>query len=160
MAKSIGNTDAALFEESNSYSYSMIVRDHLGELIEVSSRCKQGNLDPVMAEAFGVHEALNWVKKKECSEVVIEIDCLALVQAIRCSSTNLSYLGRVVNECKDLLLSLKQRNVTLNFVKRSANRVAYCIARNSSSLAERMRIWNRGNVHPKFSHVMLEDLKY
>lgn len=85
------------------------------------------------------------------------MDCLALIQAIRYSSTNLSYLGMVVQECKSLMVSLKERNITLSFVKLSANKVAHFIARNTSSIAE--RIWKRGETLPDFYYVMMDDLK-
>lgn len=62
---------------------------------------------------MGIHEALSWVKKKECTNVMIEMDCLSLVQAIRCASTNLSFLGRLINDRKSLMTSLKEQNVIL-----------------------------------------------
>lgn len=150
------NTDAALFEESNRYCYSMIARDHYGALVEAAAYCKQGTIEPIMAEALGIKEALSWVKKGEYNGVIIESDCLALIQAIRSATVNLSYLGRIVQDCKSMLVSLKERNITLNFVKRSANRVAHYIARTTSSLAERK--WKRGDAYLNFHHVLTEDL--
>lgn len=129
------NTDAALFEEFISYSYSMIARDHSGELVEAATYCRPGSLDPKMAEALGIKEALSWVKKKDCSGLVIESDCLTLIQAICSSSVTLLYLGRVVQDYKSLLVSFKERNVMLNFVKRFAKKVAHYIRRTSSSIA-------------------------
>ncbi|XP_074378327.1 uncharacterized protein LOC141719860 [Apium graveolens] len=152
------NTDAAIFEESRRFSYAFIARNHRGDLVEAVSSCKQGIVDPVLAEAIGVREALSWVKERGWQVVDLETDCLALIQAIRCSTINLSYLGRVVDECRSLLLLLKERQITLNFVKRSANKVAHFLARQSSSIAD--RIWYGGNTYPDLSHVMLNDLKF
>lgn len=70
----------------------------------------------------------------------------------------LSYFSRVVDECKQYLLELRGRVVTLNFVKRSANAVAHFLARSTSSLADRS--WNRENVDPDLLNVMLNDLKH
>ena len=151
------NTDAAIFSDSNKYSYSLVARDHKGELVEARSSCKQGNIDPVLAEAMGVREALSWVKNKGWYEAVVETDCLAVIQAIRCSSITLSYYGRVLEECKELLSQLKERNIALNFVKRSANQVAHYLARHSSSIADCM--WKKEDTHPEFSHVLVTDLK-
>lgn len=92
--------------------------------MEAISSCRSGSLNAEIAEAIGIREALSWVKSKNWPAAVLETDCLNVVQAIRCSSVNLSYLGRVVDECKQLLVELKSRNVTLKFVKRSANMVA------------------------------------
>ncbi|XP_074351531.1 uncharacterized protein LOC141690649 [Apium graveolens] len=151
------NTDAAIFTNSNRYSFSMVARDHLGELVEAKSSCKQGTIDPVLAEAIGIREALSWVKEHGWCGTAVETDCLAMVQAIRCSSVTLSYLGRVIDECKGLLAQLKERNVTLMFVKRSANKVAHYLARHSNSIADRS--WRMEDVSPDFYRVMLDDLK-
>lgn len=55
-----------------------------------------------MAEIMGIREALSWVKRKSWNKVVIESDSLLADQAIRSSKVELSYLGRLVRECKDL----------------------------------------------------------
>lgn len=140
------NTDAALFTDSNCYSYAIVARDHSGTLLEAISCCKSGSLNPELAEAVGIREALSWVKSKDWSSAIIESDCLGAIQAIRCSSINLSYFGRVVDKCKKLLSDLEACNVTLKFVRRSANRVTHYIARKSNSIADRR--WDMGEAHP------------
>lgn len=49
------NTDVALFENSNSYSYSMLVRDSHGELVEAVTSSKHGSITLELAEAIGKH---------------------------------------------------------------------------------------------------------
>ena len=129
------NTDGALFEDSNTNSYSMIVRNHAGDLVESKASCRQGTVNPEMAELMGIREALSWLKDKDYAGAIVETG-LAMVQAIRSSTATLSYLGRVINECKSLLLlSLKHYpNVTLNFVK-STKLLTYYTRRNSNSIA-------------------------
>ncbi|KAL1831294.1 hypothetical protein ACET3Z_000945 [Daucus carota] len=39
-------------------------------------RCKQGTIDPELAEAIGIREALSWVKNMDWQNVVLETDCL------------------------------------------------------------------------------------
>lgn len=58
------NTDAPIFMDSIRYSFSMVVRDQKGELFEAKSSCRQGTIDPILAEAMGIREALSWVKNK------------------------------------------------------------------------------------------------
>lgn len=70
------NTDAAIFEESNYYSYAMVARDHTGTMLEAQSSCKQGILNPDLAEAIGIREALSWVKSKDWQMVEVETDCI------------------------------------------------------------------------------------
>lgn len=80
------NSDAALFEDSNLYSYAVVARDQDGQMLEPFSSCKQGNINPELAEAVGIREALSWVKGNGWSEVEVESDRLIAFQAIRCSS--------------------------------------------------------------------------
>lgn len=152
------NTDAALFEESGHFSFSILARDHEGSMLEAKACCKQGSVSPEFAKAIGVREALSWIKSKNWSQVIVETDCLVVVQAIRSSYASLSYFGRVIDECKQHLIDLRGRHVILNFIKRSANTVAHFLARSTSSLADLS--WNRENVSPGLMRVMLNDLKH
>lgn len=136
----------------------MVARDHTGELLVATASCKHGQINPELAEAIGIKEALSWVKNKIEQPVTIETDCLTVVQAIRCSSVNLSYLGRIVDECKSLVNELKNRHVALNFVKRSANKVAHFLARHNSSIADRQ--WHGGDTYPELYRVLNNDLKF
>lgn len=150
------NTDAALFEDSGQYSFSMISRNHVGDLLEARVYCKQGSVTPEMAEAIGAKKVLSWVKNERWTETIeLKTDCLPSVQAIRCSSVNLSYFGGVVS--KKLLSELGGRNVILNFVKRFVN-VAHYLARHTSSLTD--RTWTHDDINPEFLLVILDDLKY
>ncbi|KAL8103095.1 hypothetical protein AgCh_027577 [Apium graveolens] len=151
------NTDAAIFTESDSYSYVFVVRDHEGRLIEAGARCRRGSPSADLAEALSIREALSWLKDKGYGNAVLESDCLQVVQAIRSSFVCFSYLGRVVNECRSLLVSLSNKNVVFKFVKRSANRVAHYLARYNYSIADRS--WRVGDVHPEFHAVLLNDLR-
>ncbi|XP_074370739.1 uncharacterized protein LOC141711921 [Apium graveolens] len=111
------NTDAALFEHSNCFSFAMVARGHEGTMPEAASSCRPGSLHPELAEIIGIRESLSWIKNKNWSSTVVESDCLGAIQAIRCSSINLSYLGRVVDECRKLLDDLESRNVSLKICK-------------------------------------------
>ncbi|KAL8131971.1 hypothetical protein AgCh_007755 [Apium graveolens] len=93
------NVDAAIFENSSTYCLSMVARDHRGELVVAGTSCREGRIAPDLAEALGIKEALSWIKYNLKQPAIVETDCLAVVQAIRCSSTHLSYLGRVIEEC-------------------------------------------------------------
>ena len=86
-------SNAAIFEDPRRYSYAFIIRDHCGTLIEAISKCSSGCVTPEFAEALGIKEALSWTKQKCLSNVVLETDCLQVVQLIRSSFSSLSYLG-------------------------------------------------------------------
>lgn len=112
------NTDAALLSGQNKFSHAQVVRDHTGSLVETMSKCYQGSVAPEVAEAMGIREALSWVKQKQQASVEVETDCLFLVQWIRSSYTTLSYIGRLLQECRQLTLELQSQNVMLQFIKR------------------------------------------
>ncbi|XP_074342605.1 uncharacterized protein LOC141680216 [Apium graveolens] len=141
----------------NRYSYAFVVRDHQGALVEARLWCYEGQTSSTLAEAMGIREALSWIKTTRQQNVEVETDSLQIVQWIRSSYNSLSYVGRLVSECKELLAELHSQNVMLRFVKRSANRVAHFLARHSYLPAN--RIWRLDNIHPDFYHVLCDDLK-
>lgn len=151
------NSDAAIFKESNKYSVAYVVRDSAGQLIEARTKSWSGHVSAEMAEIMGIREALSWIKQSELSNVILESDCLPMVQAVRSSFLCFSYLGRLVNECRHLLASLHHKNIQFRFVKRSANQAAHFLARGSSSIAD--RIWKVRDVHLDFQHILFQDLK-
>ena len=146
------NMDAAIFEKTNSYSFAWIARNHGGSLVEARSTCLRGTPNPELAEVMGIREALSWVMSKDQKNVIIESDCLQMVQAIRSFFSCLPYLGRVVQDCRTLLTNLSSKNVMFRFVKRSANKVAHFLARDSCSIAN--HICRVGDVHSNFQLVL------
>lgn len=131
------NVDATIFEDTRKYCYSMIARDCAGDLVAAIAKCRLRTIAPELAGAIGIKEALSWIKNEVTQPAIVESDCLVVIQAIRYSTVNLSYLGRIIDECKSLLNDLKNRHAVLNYVKRSANNVAHFLARHNSSIADR-----------------------
>ncbi|XP_060961034.1 uncharacterized protein LOC133031530 [Cannabis sativa] len=84
-------------------------------------------VSPEIAEVVGVKEALSWIKLRNLYDVEIETDSLVVVQAINGSVQMPSQFGLLIQDCQMLLSAL--HNVFISFVKRSANKVAYCIVR-------------------------------
>ncbi|XP_060964479.1 uncharacterized protein LOC133033585 [Cannabis sativa] len=130
------NVDAATFDRDSKHGFGCVVRDNNGELLSVIASFKNGKVSPELAEIMGIREALSWLKSNNYTRAVIESDSLVCVEAIRSAERFASGFGLVVEECKKMFKSLS--NVSLFFVKRSANCAAYFIARHSISLIERM----------------------
>uniref|UniRef100_A0A803QMV6 RNase H type-1 domain-containing protein n=1 Tax=Cannabis sativa TaxID=3483 RepID=A0A803QMV6_CANSA len=107
-----------------------------GELISVFAGVKIGRVSPELAEAMGIREALSWLKDHEYTRAEVETDSLVCVEAIRSTTSFTSSFELIVEDCKTILKSLI--NVSIFFVKRSANRVAYFVARHSMIFAECM----------------------
>uniref|UniRef100_A0A803P2K0 RNase H type-1 domain-containing protein n=1 Tax=Cannabis sativa TaxID=3483 RepID=A0A803P2K0_CANSA len=125
------NVDAAMFEDTHSFGFSMVARDCCGVLIQGKTVCRQGHVDPSLAEAMEVREALSWIKSYPWQNVTLETDSLVVVQALRRSMDMISLFGLVIKDCKNFLATMC--NVSIFFVKRSANSVAHAFARASSS---------------------------
>lgn len=76
----------------------------------------------------------------------------------------LSYVGRVeeecrqlLEECRQLLVGVRDQNIELKFVKGSANRMAHFLARNIYLPAD--HVWRVDNNHPDFYDVLCDDLR-
>ncbi|XP_074342142.1 uncharacterized protein LOC141679575 [Apium graveolens] len=150
------NTDAAVFALTNCYSYAFSARNHKGELMEAQSKCKVGTISPDCAEVMDIREVLSWIKDKQMENVVVETDCLVAVQEIQTEAAMNSYFGSIVQECRDLLVTMKDKGVILMFIKRSANNLANALASCSYSIAD--RIWKAGVAYPEIIHVLNNDL--
>ncbi|XP_060959242.1 uncharacterized protein LOC115700001 [Cannabis sativa] len=121
------NVDATLFEDGARAGVGVVARDNKGLFIEGFTKVFNEALDLALVEAMGVREALSWLKEKMWQRVLIETDCLTVVQALCSHVKMISLFGNVINECKSVLKEL--RNVSIYFVKRSADMVAHSLAR-------------------------------
>uniref|UniRef100_A0A803PT91 RNase H type-1 domain-containing protein n=1 Tax=Cannabis sativa TaxID=3483 RepID=A0A803PT91_CANSA len=123
------NVDAALFERDEQYGFGIVAQDHFGNCLEARAGSFGGVHSAAVIKALGIKEALSWIKAKNWNHVVIETDSLVTVQAIRSTQSMGSTFGLIIQDCRVALLSLP--NVHLYFVKRSANRAAHYVARQS-----------------------------
>ncbi|KAM6542133.1 hypothetical protein CsatB_006580 [Cannabis sativa] len=103
---------------------------------------------------MGVREALSWLKKKGWNRVTIESDSLTVVQALRSSLPMSSYFGGVISDCKTLLEGVS--DVSILFVKRSANGVAHAVARASSYVAD--RVFRSTDFTPDIRDVIMKEV--
>ncbi|KAM6584509.1 hypothetical protein CsatB_011511 [Cannabis sativa] len=123
------NVDGAIFQSENKFGFGCVARDYKGTLIEAISGSRSGVVKPEVAEIIGIKEALSWIKRKQWIDVVLETDSLIAVQALKSSIAMPSQFGLLVRDCQELVLSLN--NISVIFVKRSANKPAHCVARGS-----------------------------
>lgn len=123
------NVDAVLFEEEVKFGVGLVVRDERDFLREGCTILLHGKTESVIAEAVGIQEALSWIKAYSGGTAIVETDCLVAVQAIRSNIELGSLFGDIIQECKVLLRELS--DVSIIFIRRSANVVAYEFARAS-----------------------------
>ncbi|KAL2513944.1 RNase H domain-containing protein [Forsythia ovata] len=80
----------------------------------------QGIVDPFIAEALGVREALSWIKYKFPEVRTIEMDTLLVHSALQNDGGNNSYFGILIEECR--LLARDLPNLKFKWVRRSATK--------------------------------------
>ena len=97
------NVDATLFDDENCFGFGCVARDHSGRLLGAKAASKIGKTSADLAEVIAVKEALSWFKTKQWSKVMVESDCMKVVQALRSSVELTSTFGLVVLDCKQLL---------------------------------------------------------
>lgn len=148
------SVDAAVFEDRGGVGFGLVARDSNGTLIEAIAKVHPALVSPVVAEAMAFKEALSWADAQGWHDAVMESDCLSMVQAIRSQVPMRSYLGQIIEDCREMLRRLNK--ITLFFVKRSANMVAHQVARESYYLSGRSL--NRESVPDSIKNVIALDL--
>uniref|UniRef100_A0A803QSB3 RNase H type-1 domain-containing protein n=1 Tax=Cannabis sativa TaxID=3483 RepID=A0A803QSB3_CANSA len=129
------NVDGAIFESENRFGFGFI-RDSTGKFVQAVSGSRLGVVSPEIAEVVGMKEVLSWIKTMQVTDVEVETDSLVTVQAINGSVQIPSQFGLIVQDCRLLLSELQ--DVFISFVKRSVNRAAHCIARQSCFMSDCM----------------------
>uniref|UniRef100_A0A803R3Z0 RNase H type-1 domain-containing protein n=1 Tax=Cannabis sativa TaxID=3483 RepID=A0A803R3Z0_CANSA len=148
------NTDGMIFAATTQYGTGIVIRDFHGKLIEARSSLHPGACQPAVVEALSVKEALSWLKMRNLSNVLIETDCIAVVQAIN-SSVALPYVfGLFVQECQSILSIL--HNVSVCRVKRSANKTAHCVARGACFWSD--SLFTESNVPSALQSIVIADI--
>ena len=92
-----------MFAECSKFGIGLLARDADGKVVQGRSEVFDGQVRAELAEAVAVEEALSWVKDKQWPEVIIETDCLVVIQAIRSKVPMTSPLGSVIMECRGLV---------------------------------------------------------
>ncbi|KAH9679250.1 rnase h domain-containing protein [Citrus sinensis] len=96
------NVDAAVFSSQAMVGLGCVVRNSEG--IFLTAKCDRflGSFGAREAEAFGVREALSWLKKLQFPRVIIEIDCLQVFKALTENHSSPNGFGLIIEECRFL----------------------------------------------------------
>uniref|UniRef100_A0A803PKP8 Reverse transcriptase domain-containing protein n=1 Tax=Cannabis sativa TaxID=3483 RepID=A0A803PKP8_CANSA len=145
---------SSLNHEKHKFGVGMVARTAAGAVIEARQILHSGVVSPLLAEAVGIKEALSWIKNKRWSDLVLETDCLNVVHDFNSNKPMISPYGFVIKDCKAILEHLV--NVSIVFVKRSANKVAHALARNSVLMAD--CTFSMATLPTDISSLVLDDL--
>lgn len=95
------------------YDFGLVTQDDNGYLITEYTRCLQGTIELELAETKGVQEALNWIKEHRWQKLVLQTDCLGVMQMLRSSISMISLFDHTIQKCKMLLTELRNNSVSL-----------------------------------------------
>ncbi|KAF2312495.1 hypothetical protein GH714_034875 [Hevea brasiliensis] len=145
------NFDAVLNHSSRTAGYGAVIQNSDGQWVMGKATRLVRTSDPILAEALGFKEVLSWLKGLALSNVQVESDCLQVVNAIHGSLLDFSYFGLLINDGKALLQELV--NVSITFIKQSANQSAHTTIRLALSLYDAVQ-W--GSIPPLFLEDVLQ----
>lgn len=109
-----------------------VVRDSQGSFVAARCRRVEGSWNPREAEAISLKEAMSWIKDLELKCCVFETDSRVLVLACNGQGEE-SYFHTITSDCVQLLKHFDR--VLVEFVYRSANRVAHELAKAAHSMS-------------------------
>ena len=101
------------------------IRNEKDEVMGAKSAKGPWVTDSLKAEALACRTALEFVVDIGLSDIVIEGDCVQVINAIKSDRGNLSRLGHVIEDIQVLISGLRWAEV--RWVKRSANLVAHSL---------------------------------
>ena len=130
------NVDAASFQASSESGFGMLARRDDGTFIAAHYVSSLGIFSSTMTELMGVHEALSWVKDQGWSRVIVEMDVIAVFQALCNPVDYVSSFGLLLANCLQLVDEIVV--VKFSIVKRTANSIAHVLARASDDWSTSM----------------------
>ncbi|XP_074373973.1 uncharacterized protein LOC141714348 [Apium graveolens] len=124
------NVDAACRPGDDFVGAGCVMRDDCGKFLRASSTRIRGKMQPKMAEAVSLREALSWTKQWRSNKCIFECDAKPVVDAVN-GARGKSMFDTIVEDYSYLLKHYKE--VLITFVHRSANIVAHKMAQTTYS---------------------------
>ncbi|KAJ8765805.1 hypothetical protein K2173_015611 [Erythroxylum novogranatense] len=149
------NVDGALFDNLF-VGLGIVVRDSLGSFISAMQVAIPGHFAANTVEVMAIREALSWIKDVGWSPTILESDAQSCVRAILDPNyMDESAFGLLVFDCKSLLTEV--RDVSLVFIRRSANGIAHRLARAVIILTDKV-VWSHRPPMCIYDSIRLESL--
>ncbi|KAK6118987.1 hypothetical protein DH2020_047273 [Rehmannia glutinosa] len=125
------NTDASTKVGSGT-GIGAVLRDHEGKVIASLSKHLSPEYPIEIGEAIACREGINLARSIQCSNLLVEADCIQLVNGIASDQKDYSYLGKIV---EDIRAGQEFFNsAPLSHISRKANTLAHSLARHAFSM--------------------------
>lgn len=119
------NVNAALFTQEGKFGVIMCIRNDRGEFLKAKPMTFHGVPISQEAEVMGLKQAPLWLNELGHTLVVLELDCLQVVEGVTGSGKHNFDLGSILSSCKNLF-SLFQ-SYRISFIIKQANLVVHTL---------------------------------
>ncbi|ONK67926.1 uncharacterized protein A4U43_C05F5270 [Asparagus officinalis] len=133
------NVDAAVFTNQRKCGLGFIIRDDQGSFVAARATQVHGIIDPALAEALGVREALSWLKSNFPQVHEIEMDAITVYNALHRDEPDFSYFGLIIEDCLSLARNIP--NIRFLWTRRTANKAAHILAQTARTLQNHV-VWS------------------
>ncbi|MCH80732.1 F-box protein [Trifolium medium] len=122
------NVDTHYRSDSDGRSFSgLILRGSDGNAVGAGTRVHEGVQDALMAEAYGLLDALLYAEQHHLTHIIFELDSLYLVNLVQSDRQIWKSWGYVVRRCRGFLH--ENPNSAIKWIGRNGNRVADALAK-------------------------------
>lgn len=101
------NIDGSWNRDRRVAGFGIIVRGNTGNFVAAKYGCLEDAFSPLQAEAMVVKEGLIWAVTGVFKQFIMS-DSLQIVKVSKDSSINLSLVGQIVEDIKELLLTITE----------------------------------------------------
>ncbi|KAL0303741.1 UNVERIFIED_CONTAM: hypothetical protein Sradi_6242200 [Sesamum radiatum] len=126
------NFDGALFVNEGESGIGVVAHDSAGSCLAWLSHGLPNCLSPELVEAKAAREALSMAQRLHWRRIILEGDCLPLLQKLKSLREDYSATGPITSDIFHILSVFNC--VSFSFIKRSGNSVAHSLARTSFGL--------------------------
>ena len=119
--------DASYNQDRGTGSTGAVIRDSSGSFIAAAARFIEHVLDAPMAEAMALREGLLLAQQIGCSRLMIQSDCLEVVETMKQDGISATASAPVYDECAQLWQDFV--SISIEHCNREANKVAHEVAR-------------------------------
>jgi len=121
------NVDASYNQDRGIGSTGAVIRDSSGSFIAAAARFIEHVQDAPMAEAMALREGLLLVQQIGCSRLMIQSDCLEVVETMKQDGISATASAPVYDECVQLWQDFV--SISIEHCNREVNKVAHEVAR-------------------------------
>jgi len=119
--------DASYNQDRGTGSTGAVIRDSSGSFIAAAARFIEHVLDAPMAEAMALKEGLLLAQQIGCNRLMIQSDCLEVVETMKQDGISATASAPVYDECVQLWQDFV--SISIEHCNREANKVAHEVAR-------------------------------